>query len=118
MNKTVLKFIDEFTCSGSREQVIDCFMNGCCYWFAHILCYRFYAFGHDHLDPTRIVYAPKENHFGARIKDRVYDITGDVTDKYEWVLWLTYKDREPGQAQLIEQGCILKEPHIFEEDDA
>lgn len=118
MNNAVIQFIGEFSDKGKKEQVIDCFMNGCCYWFAHILVYRFYAFGRKKLDPTVIMYAPKENHFGARIEGRVYDITGDVTDKYEWTSWTVYREKEPRQAELIDQGCIRKEPHIFEEDDA
>ena len=110
MIKTVIRFINEFTGGGRNEQVINCFMNGCCYWFAKILKDRF-----AHSD---VMYSDRENHFGCRIGRRVYDITGEVTNAYDWEPWADFIYREPRQAALITQGCILKEPHIFEEDDA
>jgi hypothetical protein len=112
MKSTVLKFIDEFTGKGNKEQVIDCFMNGCCYWFAHILAHRF----HD-LECIRtrcIMYAPVENHFGCVVEDGIYDITGDVTDKYEWVEWPAFAKKEPNVAANITRACIRKEPVKWE----
>lgn len=49
------------------------FTDGCCYWFAYIMQARF---GAD------ILYLIEEGHFVARIKYRLYDVTGDVTDQY------------------------------------
>ena len=43
-NKTILNFINRFTSNGTRKEVIDCFQNGCCYWFAYILLKTFEDF--------------------------------------------------------------------------
>lgn len=99
--KAIMTFIGRFTDNGRREEVIDCFMNGCCYWFARMLSERF------RLCSPILMYAPVENHFGTEIFGRVYDITGDVTDKYEWMQWMLYRDMEPGQRKLIREHCIM-----------
>lgn len=63
----VLKFINRF------KGCEDVFLNGCCYWFAWILLARF---------PGRIMYLPVLSHFVIEISERLYDITGDVTERY------------------------------------
>lgn len=105
MEKEVLAYIARFTDYGRREQVIDCFMNGCCARLAMDLCQRFYP-------AATMMYCEKVNHFGARICDRVYDITGDVTDKYEWETWAGFAVREPGMAENIHVHCILMEGRV------
>lgn len=101
MSEKALKFISRFTADGRREEVIDCFMNGCCYWFARMLAERF-------LDCAPVLmYAPVEGHFATLIFDRVYDITGDVTDKYKWERWVDYRSREPGQGKIIRRDCVM-----------
>ena len=55
----------------------DVFLHGCCYWFAHILDYRF-----DLECDTAIMYEPVEGHFITRIDNHFYDVRGDVTELY------------------------------------
>lgn len=81
MNGEVMGFISRFTANGRLDQVVKTFSCGCCYWFARTLYERFAAYS-----PT-IVYDIVINHFGTRIGGRVYDITGDCTDQYDWVEW-------------------------------
>lgn len=33
------------------------------------------------------MYDEVANHFGARLDGRVFDISGDVTDQYDWQVW-------------------------------
>lgn len=40
------------------------------------------------------MYDDVANHFGTRIDNKVYDITGDVTDDYQWVTWDSVDDAE------------------------
>lgn len=65
----------------SSEYIDEVFTSGCCYWFAAVLFGRFIR------DGAIIMYDKTKNHFGTKIKGRVYDITGDVTEKYEWIPW-------------------------------
>lgn len=82
----VLGFIHRFTLNGTRQQVIDCFTGGCCYWFAHVLLYRFM----NRVPMPKLVYNPENNHFATLINGRVYDITGDVTDLANWAEFSRY----------------------------
>ena len=43
-----------------------------------------------------------EHHFGTEIRGRVYDITGDVTEKYKWVSWDSIPDDKERQKILNE----------------
>ena len=94
----VLKFINKFN---RWDQVIECFTNGNCYWFAYILVGRFPS--------GTIVYDEIENHFGCLIDDKVYDITGDVTKCYNWETWQEVYLRDPLHGKRILRDCILKE---------
>lgn len=92
----VLSFIARFTNNGKWQEVIESFTCGCCYWFAHILCTRF---------PKAVMtYDPVKNHFATLIGERLYDITGDVTDEYKVVTWHDYCD-ELHKQRIINQ-CI------------
>ena len=51
-----------------------------------------------------------ENHFGTQIEARVFDITGDVTEKYNWERWNDLKKRDPALAKILRRDCILKIP--------
>lgn len=84
----------------SSENITDVLSNGCCYWFAKILYDRF-SMTHG----AAIVYDEVENHFGTKINGRVYDITGDVTFKYEWSPWSDIND-ELLRARII-RDCIM-----------
>ena len=73
-----------------------------CYYFAKILDIRFCACD------GKIVYDPVINHFGYKIKDNIYDITGEVSDKYDWQLWDKYKYFDTLETSRIVRDCIQK----------
>ena len=97
MKNDILKFISRFTYGDRKAAVEECFTQGCCFWFAYILKRRFYG---------TIVYAEVDNHFGCRIWDRVYDITGDITEQYVWVDFELLSIRDPLHHQKIVRDCI------------
>ena len=100
----VLDFIENFAGKPGheRQQVIETFTCGCCFWFARILQERFkYS-----TDEIFIVYDDVMNHFGCEINRRVYDITGDVTDKYNWEPFQYVVDRDTLHAAHIFHDCI------------
>ena len=91
----VEKFIARFH---SSEDITEVFTTGCCYWFAEILRRRF---------PKAsgiIVYDEIEGHFGTELGGRVFDITGDVTDKYKWTEF--YKVDKARRERII-RDCIM-----------
>lgn len=96
MPNDVELFIQHFTNVGNNQNIIEVFTCGCCYWFAHILCSRF--------ENAKMMYDPIINHFVAQIGDRLYDITGDVTDKYKVVEWEHFDDEL--EKQRIVDYCI------------
>lgn len=72
MNK-VEKFIKEFKFAYSQE-LEYVFLNGNCYHFAVIL--------KDIYPEASLVYHEIEGHYLTLIDNRLYDITGDVTNNY------------------------------------
>lgn len=98
MKEIILKFCEQFR----QLNATDCFLNGMCYWFAFILRGRFTA-----QNPI-IMYDGVANHFGCKIENRIYDITGDVTEQYKWEVWLEYADRDSLETSRIYRDCILK----------
>ena len=102
----VLAFIRRFTNDGKHADVIDCFTNGCCYYFANAIWLRFgnLVFDKDH--KIEVVYDQVANHFGCQIDDRVYDVTGDVTDKYKWESWFAFSKKDPVLTERITRDCI------------
>lgn len=94
----VIEFINEFAKAG--PQVKDCFLHGNCFWFAYILRGRF--------PKGYIVYDAVANHFGFKLNDEVYDITGKVSDLYNWESWGAYHLKDPKHAERIEKYCIKK----------
>lgn len=88
-------FISRFHLSQSVDEV---FTRGCCYWFAFILCQRFAG-------RSRLMYDQIDNHFMAEIDGRLYDITGDITGKYDAEPWDGLEDEF--LKQRIERDCIL-----------
>lgn len=97
----ILKFINRFTDSGKRKEVIETFTCGCCYWFAYILKKRF-----DPNHAAYIMYDDIANHFGCRIDGYVYDITGDVSDNYNWKYWEDYVPDDTSETMRIIHDCI------------
>lgn len=85
-------FIYHFTMGrdgNTRKEVEAAFTTGCCWWFAYILKARFNG---EYDCEIMIDYVA--NHFATRIEDRVYDITGDVTDAYTWESFHQCTDKE------------------------
>lgn len=120
-NDEIANFLQRF--HNFEHDVTHTFVHGCCYWFAVMMHARF--------PQSRIMYAYKIKptdeelawieqgkidagrcfaamHFVTEINGRLYDITGDVTDKYEVKPW--------DEVQLAERQRI--ESHaVFWKDD-
>lgn len=92
----VENFITHFHTVSADQNIDRVFTNGCCYWFALILCTRF--------PNAKMMYDVVENHFVAEINGKTYDITGDVTGKYNVILWDKYDD--PIHRERIKKQCI------------
>lgn len=106
LHPTVMKFIARFTNNGKNQEVIDTFSCGCCYWFAEILWNRFaLEVVNTNCD---IVYDPIINHWACRIDDRIYDITGDITDnkEYCWENWNKFMFQDISLAKRLLRDCI------------
>ena len=99
--QAVLGFIGRFSfgVENERTEVIEAFTCGCCYWFAFILKCRFIEYYNCGIMIDYI-----QNHFGCKIEDKVFDITGDVTDKYKWEYWSLCED--PYLKARIIEDCI------------
>ena len=95
MKETVAAFLSRFHESSTVD---DVFTRGCCYWFAYILFRRFLREG------STIMYDEVANHFGTRIGGRVYDVTGDVTEAYDWQPWDSVTDE--ALRKRIVRDCI------------
>lgn len=99
----VPRFIDRFTDHGRKQEVIDTFSNGCCYWFAKILTERF----RNDTPYCWLVYDDVANHWGAQIDGRVYDITGDVSYLYNWRKWDIVMWEDELLTERLFRDCIL-----------
>jgi len=66
----------EFRYAGSphEKHMIEVFTNGLCFVFAEWL--------QKHLYNSKIVYLQTEHHYVVEFDGHLYDITGDVTEKY------------------------------------
>jgi hypothetical protein len=95
VDKDVMKFVSRFTDKGRRREVVECFTQGCCYWFALALSARFGG---------RLVYDQTVGHFASEIGGVVYDITGPVNGK--WTYWLDLCRTEPNVARNVRENCI------------
>lgn len=73
----------------------------CDYWFAVILFIRFMD------DGSQIVYDYGTDHFATFVKGRVYDITGDVTDGHDWVIWRDMKLMDEALSKQLVKDRIL-----------
>ncbi|MBO5037734.1 MAG: hypothetical protein J6D42_11730 [Clostridia bacterium] len=76
---SVENFINKFNSAGKTQSITEVFTCGYCYWFAHIL--------HSRFPKSEIMYDPVVNHFVVKYQNRLYDITGDVTEKYDVIPW-------------------------------
>ena len=96
----ILDFIKQFRDLGAE----NCFSNGMCYWFAATLRMRFNG-EHCHL-----MYAEIDNHFGCEIDGVVYDITGDVTNNYDWKPWFVIEQYDRALYRRLLRDCCDKVP--------
>jgi hypothetical protein len=97
-------FIRDFRNYGTGEEIIKCFTEGYCYWFAFILKNRF---------PEGEIYYNTMNHFVFKYNNRLYDITGDCTNKWDneyLYKWDEYQKMENGSEyiKLLEHCCVYK----------
>ena len=53
----------------------------------------------------KMMYDQVMNHFGVQINYRVYDASGDVTDKYAWESWEGIDDKS--LKEHIFRDCIM-----------
>ncbi len=75
----------------NSDNIKEVFTSECSYWFATILFRRFIRSG------ATIMYDNSINYFGVKINNRVYDITGDITNKYSWIPWDSITDEKERQ---------------------
>lgn len=77
------------------------FTEGLCYWFAYILTSKFGG---------NIMYSPLNSHFVSSINERLWDATGDVTEKYvasPLIDWNYLMEIEPSWSKRIIDGCNI-----------
>lgn len=77
------------------------FLNGCCYWFCHILNTRFGGI---------TFYESIDSHFVQKIGDAFYDVRGDVTDIYKdrqsLIRWDTLESIDSTRYKRIIDCCV------------
>lgn len=98
MKNKILKYIDAFKSYDKNNILVNTFTKGYCYQFALILQERFGG---------TILYDPVEGHFVTLIDDCLFDITGDVTDKYPHINTMYSKETYLSILSIVED-CILK----------
>lgn len=97
----VMRFIRDFKQFDKSGEVVRTFTNGYCYWFAFIL--------HTRFPESEIVYYSAGNHYACKIKNRIFDITGDITDKHLFFeSWEEYKLLDPKETARLKKYCIDK----------
>ena len=90
---TIVQFIQQF------DKDKDTFLYGMCYWFAVILSSRFGG---------EIYYNDIDNHFATLIGNSLYDVTGELYNKSEFIPWEQYSPNSSERKRVIKY-CILKE---------
>lgn len=101
----VLDFIHNFSKFGT--DVVKCFTEDNCYWFANILYHRF---GVNGVNDISIMYNAESNHFAFFMNAHLYDITGEITEgRGKYVEWFSYFDTDPTHFKRIYKQCVLKE---------
>lgn len=92
----VLEFIEVFQSPSNMTLFKDC----ACYWFAVIL--------HERFEGSSIVYDPSNFHFATKIRDNVYDISGQVEYSSDYVDWEEYSNYSYDSDIIIENCILLK----------
>lgn len=104
----ILQFIDKFKEYEKNNVLVKTFTEGFCYYFALILKERF--------PQGRIMYHSVINHFVFELNNKLYDITGNYTEKannQQLFPWEEYQKIEPLESQRIIRDCIKKNDVIF-----
>ena len=96
MQDRVLAFIGKFSLGR------DCFLYGCCYWFAVILLTRFRDFDGE----TVLMYNMVENHFAAKIDGVLYDASGAISEK-DFFPFSYLKEIDSLLYSRIVKDCVL-----------
>ena len=95
-------FISDFKKDFGDENLVEtAFTNGNCYHFAVIMETLFNGY---------VMYNPIENHF-AFMDDKnrdLWDITGKLKDKSNYVLWSEYQRFDRLEAERITEQCMYK----------
>ena len=73
-SESILRFIKKFSDFGN--QVVECFTEGNCFWFAMVLALDFSG---------EIYYDPIVGHFATMINGVLYDITGVVKNTGDFI---------------------------------
>ena len=73
-SENILRFIKKFSDFGN--QVVECFTEGNCFWFAMVLAIEFAG---------EIYYDPIVGHFATMIDGVLYDITGAVENTGDFI---------------------------------
>lgn len=105
-HQKVLKFIARFTNNSQKQEVIDTFSCGCCYWFADILWNRFCL--DDDVEECTVLYDPVINHWACQINGIVYDITGmiPIDAEYNWEVWVDFMYQDELLTKRLYRDCI------------
>ena len=102
--KVILDFINSF------KNAQETFLNGCWFWFAFILQERFGG---------TMMYEPVENHYVQEIGGRLYDVSGDVTERYgsseHLMRWADMEQFDSILYRRLIRDCIKKER--YDDDD-
>ena len=93
----ILNFIDKFKFIHKRE-LEEVFLYGNCYYFAIILKHRF--------PRVQIYYSYSVDHFVVRYKNHLYDISGDVTDKYPLNTLTRWSSLSKDEREFIQRDDI------------
>ena len=73
-SENILQFIKKFSDFGN--QIVECFTEGNCFWFAMVLAMEFVG---------EIYYDPIVGHFATMIDGTMYDITGVVKNTGDFI---------------------------------
>lgn len=96
MNQTVINFIHKRFPENNGN-----WLNGNCYWFAHIL--------HSRFPYLKIYYLPVLGHFvaGSEERNEYYDWTGSLEITETPLLWETLCTTDTSWATRLAQDCIM-----------
>ena len=97
LEKEILHFIKQF------ETAKDCFLHGCCYWFAVILKYRF-----SRQESCTIMSHVVDNHFATLIGGKLYDVSGEIS-RDGFMAWSEVPDYDCLEYKRIVRDCVLME---------